>query len=247
MCNNGSRDWCFTAWREPQFDKDKIRYICWGLEECPTTYKEHWQGFVIFNGVCRLNRAKQLIGAGDDIHLERKRGTRVQAQQYCRKEGRFSEYGQFEQRTLEEILRLPINEIKDENLLVFLRYHRGLEKIQPKGPLFREVKIVILWGEPRCGKTREAMNCDSVFKLDWPYKWWDGYENEDRIIIDDYKEGTLDREYLLNICDGYRMRLETKGSHTWAKWSEVYITSNFNPEEWAPIALMARQPIVCNM
>jgi len=233
MSDNARRDYCFTSWKLPEPDYESIKYIVWGEEKCPTSGREHYQGFVIFTRTHRLKGAKQRIGGGNDTHLEPRRGTRSQAREYCLKDGSVTEWGRFCALSNADLFKQPIEVIKQENPEFFCRYHKGLMLLQDKGEKWREVKVYILWGEESgAGKTREAMNHNDVYKLDPPYTWWDGYQGEKRIVLDDYRAGSIARGQLLNICDGYRLRLETKGSHTWASWNEVYITSNYNPEMW---------------
>jgi hypothetical protein len=228
-----SRDWCFTAWEKPQFDEENVRYICWGLETCPTTDRKHYQGFAVFKRTCRVPKAKTWIGAGDKTHLEARRGTRVEARTYCLKDGDVYEWGEFEGVTKEQMFKFPINKLKREHPEFYCRYWRGLEKLQNKGPRWRQVSVTWLHGPAGCGKTRYAMEADEddVFKLDRPYKWWDGYEGEGTLVLDDVDEKDFveNRGLFLNVLDGYGLRLETKGSHAYANWTHVYITSNWNP------------------
>lgn len=228
-----SRDWCFTAWTQPKFDEENCKYMVYGKEICPTTGKLHFQGFAVFKRTCRIPKGKEWIGAGKETHLEARKGTRREASDYCKKDGDYVEHGILEARTNEEILRLPVEQIKKEYPLMYCRYHRGIEKLQHnKGEKWREVKVHILWGPTGTGKTRQVMEMDNVYKIDPPYQWWDGYMGEDILLIDDFRIGNIPRGMLLNLLDGYRLRLETKGGHTWALWKEVYITTNFNPECW---------------
>lgn len=233
-----SRDWVWTLFdtketgeiKELIFDEDNIRYICYGYE-LTKTGRKHLQGFAIFNRTCRKPKCKQWLG-NDRCHVEPRRGTRSQARDYCRKErGEFFEWGRFDAMTNTELFKQPISFLKDTYPEFYCRYSRGLEKLQPKGPKWRDVTVVWLHGEPGTGKTRYAMDNESVFKLDRPYKWWDGYENEEIIVLDDVDEQDFidNRGMFLNILDGYRLRLETKGSHSWANWTKVYVTSNWNP------------------
>lgn len=85
-----------------------------------------------------------------------------------------------------------------------------------------------------------------VFLLDQPggnNLWFDGYDGQSVLIIDDFS-GWIKYRFLLRLLDGYQVRLEVKGSHTWAAWTEVYITSNVPPEGWyergAPPELLRR-------
>ena len=232
-----SRDWCFTCFdtdKYLEFDKDNVRYICYGRERCPTTDKEHYQGFAIFKRTCRVPKAKTWIGGGNGTHLESRRGTRDQARDYCRKsEGEFIEWGEFDGLTKEDYFKKPIEWIKENKPEFYCRYHRGLEKLQiKKSPKWRVVNVTWLWGEGGTGKTREAMDCESVYKLDRPYEWFCGYENEDRLVLDDVSKKDFGdkRGLFLNLLDGHPLRLPIKGGHTYAHWSEVFVTSNFDPE-----------------
>lgn len=236
-----SRDYVFTAWSEPKPDYDKCRYICWGIEKCPTTGKQHWQGFIIFAGrTHKMPAAKRIINGGDGCHLEPRRGSRQEARDYCRKDGEFTERGLFDALTKEQLFRQPIEFLKENHPEFYCRYYKGLERLQPKGNKHREVEIHVRWGKPRTGKTRYVMEMDSVYKWDHPFKWFDGYEGEEILLIDDYKKGDIARGLLLQILDGYRMKLEIKGSHTWALWKKVYITSNSEPRIWMTDAIKGR-------
>lgn len=230
-----ARDWCFTSYDTKEllkFDKDNCRYIIYGREKCPTTGREHYQGFAIFNRTCRMPKAKLWIG-DNGAHLESRRGTRDEARDYCRKDGDLVEWGQYDGVTKEELFKKPIPWIKEHYPEFYCRYHRGLEKLQAnKGEKWRKVDVTILWGETGTGKTRQVMEMDDVYKIDPPYTWWDGYEGESILLIDDFKIGNIPRGMFLNLLDGYRLRLETKGGHAWALWSHVFITCNKNPATW---------------
>lgn len=223
------RDWCITAWTEPKFNEEEMRYLIVGKETCPKTGKEHFQCFVKYYKQKRLKGAKELFNKED--HFEPRMGSVESAVEYCKKEGNFQEYGkaQAEKLTVSDILKKDIKYIKEEYPLLYCRYYKGIERLQSKGEKWRDINIIYIYGEAGCGKTRFAMERDNVFKLDPPYKWFDGYEGEETLVIDDFKEFSIDRAYILNIMDGYRLRLETKGSHTWARWTQIIITSNYEP------------------
>lgn len=140
-----ARDWCFTTFdteKELEFDKDNIRYIIYGRERCPTTNKEHYQGFAIFKRTCRIPKAKTWIGGGNGTHLEPRRGSRDQARDYCRKDGNIVEWGQFDGMTKEALFKQPIEYLKEEYPEFYCRYHKGLEKLAiRKSPKWRDVRV----------------------------------------------------------------------------------------------------------
>lgn len=235
-----ARCYCFTAWRKPDPDTEQCRYYTYGREMCPDTDREHFQGFIITKKTNGIRAIKRIIRAGDDCHIEHCRGTRRQARDYCWKDGEYVEWGRFESLTQSELFRQPIRLLKEDYPAFYCRYYKGLERLVDKGPKFRKMEVKVLVGKTDTGKTRRVMEMDDVFKLDPPYKWWDGYEGEEILLIDDYESFAIPRGQLLNILDGYRLRLETKGSHTWAKWTKVYITTNFKVKEWADGAVLRR-------
>lgn len=236
-----SKDYVFTAWELPEPNDATASYWIWGEEICPDTGRLHYQGFIILDRRSRFAAAKRAIGGGIDVHLESRQGTRAEARAYCIKDGvNIVEHGTFESLTQKELFKKNIGFLKEEYPAFFCRYYKGLYMLADKGPKWRDVQVTVLWGDTDTGKTRQVMEMDDVFKLDPPYTWWDGYEGETILLLDDYKDGAIARGALLNICDGYRLRLPLKGGHTWARWDKVYITSNFNPVLWACHALTRR-------
>lgn len=227
-----ARDYVFTAWKRPKWDEDCVRYICFGEEVAPSTGRKHWQGFAIFKRTCRFKKAKLWIGAGDDTHIECRKGTRDEARQYCAKEGSFEEWGIYEGVTKDDLFHWDIDKLKAEYPAFYCRYWKGLYLLNiDKGPKWRDVSVTWLWGVAGCGKTRYVMEMNNVYKCD-DLRWWDGYEGEYILLIDDVDIDDFSaRKKMLNILDGYRLRLETKGSHTYAKWGLVFITSNWDPSD----------------
>lgn len=236
-----SRDYVFTSWHKPEYDESGIKYVCWGIEQCPTTAREHYQGYVIFKRTHRIPNAKRILGGGDTIHLEPRRGTRQQARDYTRKDGDIYEWGEFESLTFDQLFSQDLEFLKKNYPAFFCRYHKGLALLKTGNQKkWRDVEVIVIWGDTGTFKTRQVMEMEDVYKLDPPYTWWDGYLGEDILLLDDYKKGAINRGQLLNICDGYKLRLETKGGHTFANWTKVYITSNFSPDSWACSALKRR-------
>lgn len=80
------RNWCFTSYKNvaPTTDIKGLTYMIYQLEECPTTKKLHYQGYMEFDDKITLNSLKKKMG-DNEIHLEQRKGTQQQAIEYCKK------------------------------------------------------------------------------------------------------------------------------------------------------------------
>lgn len=239
------RHWCATFFKSPNHGLFKGRYAIIGEEICPTTGKTHWQAYLEFKEKVSMKYIKEMFG-DKSIHLEKRHGTREQARDYCKKEGKFNEYGVWSTgpgfRT--DLVSVSnqifsgekrVTEIMAEEPTLYCKYRNGLRDIQAEADKklakdFRKVEVIVLSGPTGCGKTREAMK-EATYKIEGEnLKWWNGYEGEECILIDEY-DNDVKITKLLNLLDGYQLRLDVKGGHTYARWSKVYITTNLRIDE----------------
>ncbi len=239
-----SRNWCFTDfenlnWKE-KFNDKLITYICFGNEICPTTGKKHIQGWLQFTKKVRLSRVKKILNC-KKLHLETCKGSESQNDKYCQKENSYTKIGEFEtqgqRKDLIHIAELiskgsKIEEIADQFPSQFIRYHRGFEKLvqihlKTISPRWRALECHLLTGPTGCGKTRTAVEySDDYYKIQGSeLQWFDGYEGQKTLIIDEYSNDVKITR-LLNLLDGYQLRLPVKGGFTYAQWTRVYITTN---------------------
>ncbi len=241
-----SRNWCFTDfelkdWAKIYKENDDIRYICWGEETCPKTKKKHYQGWLQIEKKKRLGGIKKVCQS-KKIHIEACRGTEGDNEKYCQKDNLYKKEGEYlvqDQRTDLEKLKKMIDEggtlkdIADTDFQSFIQYNRGFQEYKKivdrvRRKTFRKVKVIHLHGETGTGKTKKAMEySDDTYKIQGNgLKWWDGYEGEKTLVIDEYDNQIACTE-LLGILDGYQLRLPIKGSFTYANWDKVIITSNY--------------------
>lgn len=80
------RNWMFTSFKdEAPFFTSKMWYQIYQREICPTTKKEHWQGYVECSYPMTLQTIKNHLG-DKACHLEPRKGTQQQAIDYCSKD-----------------------------------------------------------------------------------------------------------------------------------------------------------------
>lgn len=253
------RNWCFTLFGKEDrcIDtlhheikstyknyNDIIRYICIGKETCPKTNKLHIQGWLQLVNKKTLGGVKKLLGY-NWVHLEQCRGDEYSNEVYCKKDNDFWEAGKFitqGQRTdLEQIKKQieggkPMYQIANDYFGDFIRYFSGFMKYKQlvdehKASKFRKVEVIVIQGTTGVGKTRMAME-KAKYKIEGDsLDWWDGYNGEDCILIDEY-DNQAKCTKMLNILDGYKLRLPIKGAFTYANWTKVFITTNNPWEMW---------------
>lgn len=251
-----SRNWCFTDFKNIDFktiyanNTDVIRYICVGKEICPKTQKEHNQGWVQFSTPRRMNGVKRIFNS-KSLHLEPCYGTEFDNDKYCTKDGKYWQEGKFAtqgHRTDIENIKHKLDngdslmDIANDNFDLFLRYRQGFRNYKQmvdkkKRSTFRKVKVKVISGPTGCGKTRKAMKDPyNTYKIEGSnLEWWDGYDGENILVIDEYNND-INITKLLNILDGYQLRLPIKGGFTYANWHKVIITTNLKRHEIHPNA-----------
>lgn len=122
----------------------------------------------------------------------------------------------------------------------FVKYHRGLtalraHAIEPRG-LTSMPEVIVRWGPTGCGKSESART------IDWPNlphyvwdpaskHWFDGYDGEDKIIIEEFRSHVPFRE-LLTLLDRYECKREFKGGMINVVASKFVITSPTHPSTW---------------
>jgi len=146
--NFQSKFWCFTAYWEDRLPEDCLLYtydyLVYQQEQCPTTGKVHFQGYVCFTKIHRFERVKSLLF---DAHVEPRKKKHSVAKKYCMKdETRIDgpwEFGDDEgisegagqRNDLEEAKKIidsggTMLEVAENNFGSFIRYHKGFEKYQ---------------------------------------------------------------------------------------------------------------------
>jgi len=237
-----SRAWCFTLNNYCDADIDmfnatECRYLVYGREVADSGTR-HLQGYVEYEHPRRMEGLKKLH---EKVHWEPRKGTPEQAAIYCKKDGDFVERGEISKqgrrRDLEEVAEqvrdgAPLEQIAAEHPGTFVRYHRGLEALQ--GTLLKarkeKPKVAWLWGRTGSGKTREACSVGSFYMKDGT-KWWNGYTQQQRIVIDDF-DGAWPLRDFLRLLDRYPYQGQTKGGYVQISSPEIFITCEFPPTHW---------------
>lgn len=248
------RNICFTLHDYVEDDIIKLEqlkynYLVLGKEICPTTGRKHLQGYIEFPRSNKFSTIKKKLG--QTAHIEARRGTSIQAADYCKKDGDFLEYGKIsEQGKRNDLLNFyegiidgkTVEEITlsdESHIITFIRFNKALknlESIVNQNAKRTAPTVVWIHGPGGVGKTRfvhdfcELYNLDIYIK-DPINKWWDGYNKQPVILIDDID---INYEYraLLRLLDRYKYQPETKGGQVSINSPFIFITCDRNTRDF---------------
>lgn len=251
--NKGTK-FVFTNFKPTDYKKiyeefsDIIRAVAIGHEVCPSTGREHDQGFIQMFKQCRYSKIQKIFNS--KCHFEVMHGSIKENEKYCSKDGFYTTYGHF----VTQGYRSDLHNIKDDlnngaslydimNNYTgdFVRYHAGIEKMKSlidkkKTKKWRHVDVTVLIGSAGSGKTSfvaKKHGYENIFNLNLECDrfMFDGYDNEDVLLIDDFNGG-IKYTQLLRILDGHPLPLNVKNGRRYANFTKVYITSNVKPCYW---------------
>lgn len=234
---------------------EQTKYACFQKEVAPTTGTPHLQGYMNLQKKARMTTIQKKLGTlGIQLTLINANGSPAQNRTYCSKEGGsdFWEIGDINivgqgNKTELQIAcgkikeKRPLDAVADEHPEAWVRYHRGftsLHEILDEQPEEREMDVVLLFGDAGTGKSTKARMYAKLYGKSYTLGvpsggsiWFNGYNGESSLLIDEFK-GWIQPTYLNQLLDKYRMKLPIKGGFVNAKFTHVFITSNFPPEEW---------------
>lgn len=237
------RAWCFTSFNEIEPNHEGSEYMIAGREVCPTTGREHWQGFIYFKSQRTFNGVRKILGRNNkaemnNIHLDKRyaNATNSEAIQYCMKEGNYFEHGKPPSDNGVKKIKETIDEydnletfIEDHSEL-YVRYRNGIKDIfnmkikAHNGP--REV--IWIYGPSGSGKSRMAREICEDNPVSYENSFFD-YHGESEVIYDDFRASDMKLNLLLKITDRYKMNVNIKGgSLPWAV-KKIVFTSILPP------------------
>lgn len=250
-----SKSWCFTLNNPVPEDEDhlnealssqQVQYAVYG-REVGVQGTPHLQGYVEFRIRFRLNSVKRDLGSR--LHLEPRRGTLLEAINYCKKDGDFTEFGVLPdtvpspghrtdlddvRRKIEEgLTELDIAQAHWTKWVVYRRSFQAYRRLlRHTNTLRLNLRVLLLWGEAGTGKTRYAYDrYPNIFRVPDPeLKWFDGYNNHDEVLIDDYRGNALE-SFFLQLLDIYPMSVPIKGGFEYWTPTVIIITTNMYPSQ----------------
>jgi len=244
--SKGSRNYVFTQNNyesTKMVDEIECKYCIYG-KEVGESGTPHLQGFISFKDAKTKTAVIKLM-PGCHIDIAK---TIHEAIEYCKKDGDFTERGippmtqqqkgdcniqRYKRaRELAELGRF--DEIDAD---IYIKHMGNLKKIRAEKQakpdnLEGELDNLWIWGPPGSGKTSRAMKQYPDAYLKGLNKWWDGYTDQETVIIDDMDpyHKNLAQDFKV-WAHHYAFPAETKGGTLCIRPKRIMVTSNYRIDE----------------
>jgi len=257
-----ARQYAFTFYPQNEGDifpyqPEYMSFMIYQHEICPTSGRHHIQGYF----QCKsMKRAAGIIKEFKGIFLRKAFASPSANIAYCSKEEtRHPDYpdiyqfgeprGTKESKTIDQVadmLKTGLtysDMLKDDEIpsIVLMRNRKYILPFEADlhRNVVRDVEITFISGGTRLGKTHlawsQVQNPDCVYQpvlQEGQPLWFDNYNGQDILLLNDITPSTIARAMLLNICDKWPMPIPVKGARTNAKWTKVIITTNVDLSSW---------------
>lgn len=221
----------------------EFAYVFYGREVAPTTGTRHLQGYVVTLKKVRPAAVAKLIPRA---HIEMMRGNFNQNREYCAKASDCFERGKppkDRSKNLTDWQEIAttakagnLDQLLNENPSVYIRCDRSLKRIALQyGPRPQPLDTLDnYWyvGPPGTGKTRAAHQRYPGAYIKNTNKWWDGYNNEPFVILDELERNDTHMGHFLKVwCDHYPFQGEFKGGSGFYRFQTMVVTSNYTIDD----------------
>lgn len=245
----GSQFWVFTV-NNPVAELGLLEgatYQVWQLEKGKNGTK-HYQGYVEF--LCRKTLAamKRLIYGA---HWEMRKGTAVQARDYCMKEDsrlegpwELGHMSSPEQGTRTDISKFQEDCVKLDKGAMWRRYPVEMTKywrmyndlvLRCVPPRRGDRQVILCYGSAGTGKTLYARSLVPLEDMSVvPVSkdmWFDGVGGARLVVLDDFT-GAFPLDRCLQLLHEWPEKVAVKGGFVWWNPEIVVITTNTHPMEW---------------
>lgn len=261
-----SRSWCGTWFpvesetipitdipnlRERFRTLHSFRYVCFQVEATTSTSRHHLQFYVELSAT---RHWRELKAAFPSVHLEKRRGTRAQAKEYCEKTdtrvhgpyelGEWLAGGsgaRFDIASMsEQILSgVPMGEVVRADPVTYIRYGGNMERLRRYVLPTERVppKVILCFGDTGVGKTAYVHRREDLLDIYTKgpgHEWFDGYDDHEVLLLDDFAgaNSKMTLTTVLQLLDRYNVQLQVKGGMVQLRSERIYITTNIHPSLW---------------
>lgn len=251
-----SKGWCFTINNHTEEDHAQLaalgehkhlKYIVFG-REVGESGTPHIQGYCYLNVEKSLKAMSKLLTRAS---LRMAKGSAEDNFKYCSKDGDFYEQGtrpisnkrkgELEIERWEAAKKAAIaGDFDAVPADIYIRHYTNVKKIatehQKLPDNLDEPCGYWIYGPSGTGKTTKVNQLAPTAYLKNCNKWWDGYDGQDDVIIEDFDKVHVKLAHYLKIwADWKAFSAETKGGHINIRPKRIIVTSNYHPRDiWNP-------------
>lgn len=244
-----TKNWCFTINNPSEADKPlewECNFVIYQLETGESGVP-HYQGYVEFAKQKRLSAVKKVNARA---HWEERKGSQDQAIDYCTKEATRTD-GPWEKGTKVKSKNGSTQGARTDIHTIHASIKNGMSytdvlQTYPKAMTMTkgvravcdafqtaytpdDVRGIWYYGEPGTGKSRKAFEEHPNAFRKPQNKWFDGYEGQDTIIMDDVdKLGACLGHHMKIWTDRYPCSGEVKGGTVQLGHKRFIVTSNYS-------------------
>lgn len=261
------RNWVFTLNNPTEESTAELltlaqqsTYLVVGREKAASG-TPHLQGYVVLKKKTRLGGLRKLFSRSP--HFEAARGSHEEASDYCKKDGDFTEYGvlpkdpgvtgkEMEQERWDQArLSAQAGDFDAIPSDIYLRYYRTIKEVAkdhlkaPPNLEGEEIKMEWWYGDSGTGKSRKARETYPQAYLKMCNKWWDGYQGQEVVLIEDFDRCHSVLGHHLKIwADRYAFLAETKGGAIAIRPKLIVVTTNYSLESIFGDEPMTLEPLL---
>lgn len=238
-----------------------INYVVYGLEVAPTTGTPHLQGYVELKQQMGIKAIHKHLFGNQKVHIEKRKGSQKQAIDYCKKinqnppcepntevfeegnpthQGKRSDLSHIDNMISEGVTLGQV--VQQCGNFQQIRYAEKRFEYKPLSPEYIEKEVYWHYGETGTGKTRAVYEYikhrqeeDKTFDFFRSNigggQWFTGYNGQQLALLDEVRAGRWPYSTMLELLDGYEVRIPTKGGFTSWNPSIVFITSPLHPKD----------------
>lgn len=243
-----AKTWCFTVNNYSDADETLFKeldcsYMVYG-REVGELLTPHLQGYLVLKKNSRLSGVKKIHPTA---HWEIAKGSSEQNRTYCTKQGNYVETGLLPSRAsggAKEIERWDLarsaaasGDFDSIPSDIYIRCYSTIKKIHAESqcvPPALDGSLVNEWiyGPAGTGKSSKAFQENPGAYLKGLTKWWDGYTNQETVIVDDMDpyHKSLAQEFK-QWAHHHPFPAETKGGSLTIRPKKIVVTSNYSIDE----------------
>lgn len=172
-------------------------------------------------------------------------------QKYLKKDGDFVEFGSISKQGCRTDLDKIKNIVKNGGGMnsiidvssnyqamkmgeLLLKYREKKRPIEP-------IEVIWYYGKSGTGKTKAVFDAEVDIFRPTSYKWWEGYDGDNVVLIDEWRPTFCSFQNLLKITDIYPFKVQCKGGSREVKYKKIYFTSDKSPEHYFCVELEMSQ------